>query len=374
MTHSLLSRSKINASWDKALPKALRYREWHTDRVLYGLAVMLLIAPWIFHVVLDLPNSTSYPYISSIIQGYIVGNQAPPVYYSAVVSGILGLGVMWYDRVRGHLLFVLEGPVQRTDVLRAKVIYGFMAIVAAYTLTMAILGFAASVTHTPLKILGLVAVSGYNILVHFVVFLTALALSAIIGNVLYGGIATAIITSIPVLLSSLVSFFTEPRFPGHPLISLPPHWALSLAMAVSRFSPFAPYHPYRQVFVASPQSATIPYYIAVPLWLAPIVMMWFIGWIVVLYQMALRLWARVPFERFSEPFYFPVLWNGVYALFSFITAWVFNALLWRNQPAARWASVSWASVWVFLACFIVGWWVWREIVGFIGRHSLTTHL
>lgn len=281
----------------RAISPALGYREWLTNRSLYVTAGLLLVAPWMWLVWRTDTTHTSRFFtpqseMRDTIHSYVHNNYH--VLYFALIAGLLGMGIMWHDRVRGRLSYALEGPVPRCDALQVKMFYGFLTIAAANAVNATVMLVGAALIGVQGVAGGILWASLWAILLRWTVFMTALAMSTLIGNAAYIAIASTLITAFPWMVSKFAT-----------------HWYGYYGLPTPRIAGL----------IAQLSPLTVPFHLLLPPTVPQVLLgTWFILWGAAWAFLARVFWDRVPFERFTEPVFFPVLWNGVYAIYASFSA------------------------------------------------------
>ncbi len=328
---------------------AARYREWRTNRVIYGFTGVVMFLPWLYHLVL-LFQIQIYPAVAGYrhqMAGALIGSYLVAHYslidFGMVMAGLLGIAVFWNDRIRGHLNYVLEGPVPRRQVLLAKVWYSIPTIVLANLAIIAQLLLIAWGYQVPIAWGAMVLRAGFLICMQIGMVATALAIGTAVGSVIFTAVGTLLAATSPLVLSSLVQRLAGPWpivLRGGYYVPEAPHWTVILTQGISHLSPFSSGYP-TTAWTTLLFSVTALVWAALALWMAR-------GW-----------WDRAPRERFGEPFFFPWLWNLYYGFLSLFSAFVGAAIV---QHLTRW------SIWsIAIPLWIIGWFVWRGITIWMGR-------
>lgn len=314
----LSERMKKNPQlWPSA---ALRYRELRVNRTLYLMALVLEIVPWIFHAI----NNPAYPTMSS---GSMV--------YSSVVAAGLGLGIFWNDRLRGHLSYVLEGPASRQNILRTKIWFSVLTLLASYVvMAISILAASAEAT-TPYPGGHLLVATLVMMIMASTMAMLALAMGSIMGSVIYAAIATATLGFLPQIAATAV-FYLTPQSPVSPGLAIPAESASWFNSVLTHAAPLGS---------AAPPGAT-----------AVLALLWFLLLSVALGTWSTRWWAKVPTERMGDAFCFPYLWNFFYAFLAALSSLVLTATAMQGRPD------HWTGVIAFLFFFVLTWFVWRYLI------------
>lgn len=336
----LYAGPRSNGLMDAAL-----YREWRTNRVIYGFIGVVMLLPWVYQSLLLLQMQQTpvgyYPQmVANLIGSYLQGHYSF-IYFDMVMAGILGIAVFWNDWVRGHLNYALEGPLPRRQVLLAKVWYSIPTIVLANLAIVLLLLGIAWIEPVPLALGSMLLRAFFLIGMQIGMAATALAISTAVGSVIFTAIGTMLTAVSPLVLSGLIQRLTWPIVqPGGYYGPNPPHWAQMLTNATSYLSPFSTGYPttgWSQLLFGT------------------IAIIW-AGFAI---AMALGWWDRAPRERFSAPFFFPWLWNLYYGFLSLISAFIGGAFL-NNL-------VGW-SIWTAaIPLWLTGWFFWRSITIWMGR-------
>lgn len=343
---------------------AARYRELRVNRAVYLLGLLLLSAPWAAwwntlwnemqapasDFAAAFPNPTTlHAAMASILQQFTQGALGFSVPFFPFAAIALGLALFVNDRVIGGLLYSLEGPLRRSEVYAAKVLFGATAVLLpALAGTAGIALFAVvsgnQVLAGAILLRGLFYATGALSL-----FATALAMSCAMGPFL-SAVAALTWTALPSLVSSFV--FNIFLMPDQPRIALSPQnslvawpWLAQLAMNLPNLSPL--------------QTNTSP---PLPTSASLALDAWFVAWTILLLWLASGWWRRAPFERLGDAVFFPFLWNVYYAFLSFLTALVLTAVLTQGRVyGAAWAAI-------FFGLFAVGWFFWRFVIMWRGAH------
>lgn len=329
------------------LLEAALYREWRTNRVIYGFIGVVMVLPWVYQALLllqmqQMPPEYHYQMANNLIASYLMGNYSI-IYFEMAMAGILGIAVFWNDRVRGHLNYALEGPLPRRQVLLAKVWYSIPTVVFANLAIIAALLLSAWGNQVPIAWGSMGLRAGFLIGMQIGLAATALAIGTAVGSVIFTAIGTLFVATSPLMLSSLVQRLTRPTpivQPESSYVPNPPHWAVILTNGISNLSPFSSTYP--------TAGWSMLLFSAIALMWAGLVLWMALGW-----------WARAPWERFGEPFFFPWLWNVYYGFLSLISALVGAALLHNIS--------GWPFGMLAIPFWIIGWFVWRSITLWMGR-------
>jgi hypothetical protein len=325
--------------------RAACYREWQVNRSVYVAAVLTLLAPWALWA-MTVVNLFDQPQLigpgatlHSLMEPLLLFSF--PLVIDLVGVAALGLVLFGYDRAVGGLRYALQGPLRRRDVWMAKALFGTVmicSVMAAGTVAMLIAAKAS----------GNGALSG-RILAHALLetgaqlelFMTALAMSGAMAPI-FAGLATATWAILPAALSGLVQTVlveavAAPLSPTPAYVPIAP-WVASLSHFLTNCSPF--------------QSAPLFWPAQDTLWLGAA----FFAWAALLIGAAPRWWARAPFERLQEGFFYPALWNVYYAFLAAVSALVVVTLITRGSVQ----GLSWAALYGALA--VAGWFFWRAVV------------
>jgi len=348
--------------WALGVSPAARFRELRVNRTVYLLGFLLLIAPWALWFeglqvelqtpawILNLSHNTVTALIRISLQGFALGTNNATTFYVAV-AGAIGIALFGYDRYAGGLLYSLEGPLRRREVLTAKVLLGAIIILLPVAAgTAGALVFAELSRNPglagPIALRGLLDATG-----ELSFFATAMAMGSAMGTV-FSALAMVTWAALPALLQSLVSnLFLVPGssvviLNGHRVatttLRLPHPWIAHLAFALPYLSPLQP---------ASP-----PWPLAAVLGLVA----WFVAWTALVLWLSYGWWERAPFERLRDAVFFPFLWNLYYAFLSLLSTLLLGA--WLTHGAVY--GVAWAAI--YLALFVAGWFFWRYIVAWRG--------
>ncbi|PSR33050.1 MAG: hypothetical protein C7B46_11655 [Sulfobacillus benefaciens] len=327
------------------LPSPVRYRELHVNRALYLGAWVLWVFPWLFQVTSNM-RPFSHEILREIILGYINGITST-LRTDMAIAALLGIAIMWNDRGRGQLSFALEGPIRRRDVMKAKIWYSFLTVVAG-NLAIVLLLLLASVTVGNMALIdGILVRCAFLILWQWSIVVTALAVSAAVGSVIFIGIALGIMSVLPLLGASLIQMLTWPRIssgpaPGPPTTIVPPHWTLVLSNAVLHLSPVAPDYPMGWIQLVFALAAML--------------------WAVLIGRWGLKWWEHAPLERFYDPFMFLMLWNFYYAFLAIVTTVVVGTLV-----TSKYSLNIWEFVVFSLVVAVSSWFMWRWLIILIGR-------
>lgn len=272
----------IRSNW---LMDAARYREWRTNRSIYIGIWLALVIPWV------LMNKGYYPEVPS---GW--------TYPSMILAAILGIAVVWNDRVREHLSYALEGPLSRRQVLVTKIQYVILMVATANLVILVITLLGSGLAGHLLPIEVALPTALLLTLYEMCVAITALVVGVAIGSLILIVGTVGLINLFPLVLASFINFLALSQPPINPLTAVPmppPAWALTLANVVSHFSAFVPLYPSGWSRLAFGLIALV--------------------WTGFVIRVALYWWDRIPLERFGTAVFYPWLWNLYYAVFALIS-------------------------------------------------------
>jgi len=324
---------------------AVRYREWRINRSWYILAAAMLVAPWFVQLYNDFKVGPAHILIIQLIGGY--GNTT--IAASTVIAGGLGLVVFWYDFSQGRLAYVLEGAVERRHVWWTKAVYVSATIIGAYLLTgMAMEGAWLAVGQSGVSVT-IVDAMAYMILVHLVIAATAMMVGSAIGNVIYAAIGVVVMVAWPTWLQSVIEMVI-----GGSAYRL----EVGVQNLMAALSPASVIGNHLDLYVQS-----TPKVVAFSRFDQWLIVLWFGVWLGAMGWLGQRLFQKILWERFFDAFYFPVLWNGVYAGLALVTAWVYEAVNGSNLVGVN-------RLLLLLGIAAPMFFVWRWIVRQIGRRAL----
>lgn len=317
-------------------PPALVYREWRLNRGLYVLAWLLFLAP----TLRDGLNGSLFWWVRTAINSTPYGGGHLITYNSLVTVG-LGVGVFWWDRSRGSLLYTLSGPAPRRDVLRVKALFGILTVVSVYLLIW-VLTWAAAVAAVGENVPGPLLVDSIaQILVLVALYLTALAAACAAGNPIFAAIGAFLASAVPAFAAMLLTFFYSPAFHGgENLLTLAyPQWVKSTATALHAMSSLT-------YFTVASQLG----------WVSLLFFLWFIAWAVGFWWLGRRIFETAQLEHLDSTFVFPRLWYVVLGGVCFIIATVIGHVLTDMRNGYMylvWFALLFAASWFVLKKFAV---------------------
>lgn len=339
---------------------AVRYREFRVNRTLYVAGLFILLVPWAlwFRTVwtfLNFPpqdlaqmHQAVHGLLQNALQTFAQGgnNAAGP---DPVVAGLLGLALFANDRWQGGLLYSLEGPLPRRQVLWAKALLGSGVLLCAAILAAAG-NVGAAAASGNLALTGPVLLRVLSDLAgQLAIFATALAMGGAMGTAL-SALAVAVWAVLPSLGQSLMMV----------LFSAPPSQTLpdGARIVVTGISPPWVAHVSAFLLALSPLTSTQ----SSDLGLAGDAAL-FLAWTGFMLWLGLRAWERAPFERLSDGVFFPVLWNFYYLVLALGSAlFVITVVTHGTVTGASWL-VS------YLALTVAGWFFWRAALAKHGRRA-----
>jgi hypothetical protein len=327
------------------LPAAVRYREWQVNRGLYVLGFVATLAPWVL-LVIGILNSPGVS-VRLFVQDYLT-----PQYsfsFGTVAAGVVGVGLLWRDRVRGALLTILEGPVRRLDVLMAKVWLGATTVTLANVVLAAAMTIVAIGAGDPgwVGAIWLKAVLVTSI--GLSLFGVALAMGTAMGSLFLHVVGAGLWALWPILAGNLLNALAYPPLVAnsptallHPEILVPPHWLLVTLGVLFELSPFP------QTFL--------------PGWPGLLDSLWFLAVSVGFILLARVWWQRAREERMQDPFFFPVLWNYYYAVLALFTGFITTGFLFHGGGPSAAGFFP-----VYGVVSAVEWFGWRWALSQSGR-------
>lgn len=336
MTHS-------NGNPSKRRDHAVLYREWRANRSIYGIAFLAILAPYLLSFMANTLSQNAY---AGYVGNYIVGQFSIITF---VVAGILGIAVMWHDRMGDHLADVLEGPVSRRQFIGAKIRGSAITLTASgvmMALGVSALCFAIG---RPQEI-GVVLLRDFWLTSGaLAIAMTSLAMASAMGSLLFAAAGTAVWPLLPILAGSVyLSMIFHSTYPGHPVSQHALMRSNQIWAMIQHFSPFAPTVPFQHgsIFGYGVE------YMAIAAAFGYAAMTW---------------WYRAESERMRDPMVFPFLWNLYYAALALLTGGMGSVIVIHFYFAS---SASSLPLYVFWSIFaLVGWFVWRWAHLWIGRRT-----
>lgn len=319
--------------------RALWYREWRSHRGQYGAAALLIAVPWLLEVLGAVNPWSRYSAMElrGMLHGMAVRSGASA--WDVAVAGLLGASLLWSDRIRGPLAYVLEGPVSRRAVLQVKVGLSVLAIGAGAVMEWGILGWAAAMIGD--GALGHVWIHAlYQGLIQVAVALTALGLGTAMGSLVFVVMASASLCLGPRILGGMAAFLAD-RTPG-PSVS----WLMRVDQVIRGLPPFA---------------RSVPHGWGLLLGALGLVL-WVVCWV----RLAHRWWGWVAWEHLGDPLYFPFLWNVFYAGLAFLSGFMGVLII----ESGRATPPTWLVFSLWGALGFIAWFVWRWVVVRIGQTAL----
>lgn len=337
------SSSGASSRAGRAVSAAAAYRELRVNRTVYVMGTLLLLAPWLLWLKqlqdnLDVGPGVSvsaHTLVRTSLMAFTLGSGFNG--FSLAVAGGLGIALFAYDRTFGGLFYSLTGPLRRREVWLGKARYGAVAIVAVTAL-----GAAGAVGCAALS--GNLALTGgilmralFGVAGQLSLFATALAMGGAMGTV-FSCLATLVWVAVPSLVQGLLlqTFW--------PLGQNPAPWLNGLAQTISYVSPFLP----NALSNWSPVAVLA-------------VIAWFLAWAALMAWQGPGWWARAPFERLQDGFFFPFLWNLYYAFLALVSGLVLITVLTHGMVRGPAWDIGYAAL------SAAGWFFWRWVVVRQGR-------
>lgn len=326
--------------------RAILYRELRTNRNAYGVVLLALLGPYIFDLLVTSPGQVSN-YVGSYIGGFSLA------YFDVVVAGVLGIAVMWHDRIRDQMADVLEGPVSRRDFILAKIQWSAATVTAA-GVGMALLLMIVCLTIGGFGEFGLVLVrDAWQTAAEMAMALTALAMSTAMGSTLFAAAGSAIWPVIPLVAGEIFSVvyfnpvYAKPlggRLPGS---AAAVQWGNNTVSAIQHVSPYA---------------SSVPG--AASLWYA----LEFLAISAAMGYAAVTWWNRAEAERMRDPMVFPFLWNVYYVGLALLTGAFASGVVMATYFRGSATSTPFIVCWGIFA--VISWFVWRAVHLWIGKTTL----
>lgn len=322
--------------------QAARFREWRVNRVSYILVFLVAVIPWILQwQASHAPHQLVGMSFPSLAGEYIGGDASS----QAVAALLLALVVVWNDWARGRLSYVLEGPISRQDVVLAKLWWCGLSVVGGGLAAALIVVVGSLVLHQPILLGGVLASLGLILAARLAMVATGLAVSGAVGNLLYLALSAWILAEWPSLFGSVSAFVASMAGGGNVGEILGPRWFWVANRGIRHFEPLSLTSTWHSGSWAD--------------------LIGYVTWAVLLTVLALRWWTRASYERFHDPFYFPQLWNGVYAFWAALTA----TLVMETSSGVSPPTLTSLIVWVLT--FIVGFFFWRGVMSYWGLWGAT---
>jgi hypothetical protein len=257
-----------------------------------------------------------------------------------IVAGLLGVLIFWHDRTRGHLSIALEGPVSRRAIWQSKSVYALFTLASANLATLLIIGVTGLFAGMGGSVGAMILRTLYLFSLQTGLAITALAVGALTGSVMLGGLGTASVSIVPLVLGSIwrsVLFY----------LGAIPRWGEVVGGFFFFLSPFNYAYP------------------TVPLWQEGAFSCLALAWALLGYQYGLRWWETAHLERFHEVFVFPWVWNVFYGILGLMSAMVITTFIA--------VTVHFQSS-LFMACLIplsvAGCFAWRKAWVGLSRRGL----
>lgn len=301
---------------ERWFPRALVYREWRLNRLLYG-------ATWLM---------MSYPIVHGGGDAFVSLDSNLTVYWVAVV---VGLGTLAMRADRAGIAYVLLGGARRRDVLRVKA--GFGVAVLSLTFFLPWLLYAAT-DSGPNGVWqpGVMAVGACtHLLALSAIYLTALAAACTVGNPLLAAAGAVLAAAVPAFVSVVLSFFFTRSYVLATGVGFT-HWFAQLTTYLQFMSPLAAFTFGRSGPIVGPY------------------LLWFATWCIAFWKLGGRLWEQVPVERMTETYWYPKLRYVAQAGAASVIAFIIARRIDGAGPRHAW-------ILVFLVVFAVVWWMIRRV-------------
>lgn len=330
--------------------RAIQYREFRANRGLYGIGLVLMLLPLLPSLLASLGGTETATMYQSWLVGYVAGQGTGEGILTLIVAALMGIAVMWRDRSRDQLLEVLEGPVSRSDHVLGKIQWLLVAFVAEGVVS-ALYWLAIAIAAHAVDQMGAVLVRDFWVTAGTVAMgLTGLAMATAMGSMFFAALGSAVWPAAPLLSGSIL--YAAVIRPTHFIAGVGyvpgPPWAVALYNVLNHLSPF---------FVP-PSRAGWPSLLYGLLFLAVAAAMGYA---------AVSWWRRAEVERMRDPMVFPFLWNFYYAFLALITGGLATGIVMPYVPSRHSSTELSLILWGIFA--LIGWFVWRVIVLWIGKSA-----
>lgn len=339
MTHSAGIRRQDRRSW-----LAARYREWQVNRALYIATAVIMVAPTALTLLTDGRQTWDVrTAFTNQVLSYTAAYTGTSSEVLTLLAGTLGIALFWNDRSRGRLDVIVEGPMPRRQILRAKFYWGVLTLLTVAALLCLVMTTTALAVGHP-ELIGAVVVRSF---IHAAgdtaLFVTSVGLGAVVDSVLTA-VGTGVWVLVPMTIAGGVGGVVASVMATRPMSQTPE----IVTVAIQRLSPVAR---------TAPQG-----------WLGVVYALYFIAWALFIGNRALKWWERTPWERFHDPVAFPVIWNFLYALLAMLSGGVLamGGLLTFSREGITTLNLLGIS----LAIAVPGWFFWRRFLWFLGRTRL----
>ncbi|MCL6452945.1 MAG: hypothetical protein K6T78_04845 [Alicyclobacillus sp.] len=340
------SSSRNAARLTGGLPDALVFREWRLYRWSYTLAAVLVflqaggrVLGW--WVAGRAPEAVARPILADqLVSPNAIVNGSGAVTFAGAVAVLVAASLMWREHRSGALLYTLNGPVRRRDLLRVRAVMGGLWMVGAELAAWLVLASAAVSTGHAGWLLPLFILCVARALLAVAAWVTGLAVGSACGGIVASVVGAFLVLRVPNMVASLVSFLTSSAFTGRPLDVAPDRTVLVAASVLRQLSPLDGLY-----FAGAVSDARLSGVAT-----AVAFCVWFLAWVFGFWRLAAWLFDRVPLERLTETFYFPQLWYVVRALVSLLVGDLVGHAV--SRMVNGWVFLLWFAI-GFIACWLV---------------------